>query len=167
MNDALPGLDQLRELPLPAAISYWPATWGWAVVAIVLLAGGAWAAVAIWRRRCRNRYRRQALAELDRLTRVVTRAPLEARALPALLKRTALAAQVEGQQARVAALGGDAWLAYLNQDTASQLFADDAARLLTTLAYGTDATVQSVDPAALGRLMVASRQWMEHHHVAA
>ncbi|CAM3677852.1 DUF4381 domain-containing protein [Bordetella tumulicola] len=167
MNDALPGLDQLRELPLPAAISYWPATWGWAVVAIVLLAGGVWSAVAIGRRHCRNRYRRQALAELDRLTRIVSKTPLEARALPALLKRTALAAQVEGQQARVAPLSGNAWLAYLNQDAASHPFTDDAARLLATLAYGTDATVQSVDPAALGRLLAASRQWMERHHVAA
>lgn len=36
MSDALPGLDALRELPLPAAVSYWPQTWGWAVLAVVL-----------------------------------------------------------------------------------------------------------------------------------
>ncbi|WP_376843043.1 DUF4381 family protein, partial [Bordetella pertussis] len=43
MSDALPGLDQLQELPLPAAVPYWPQTWGWAVLAALVLAGAAWA----------------------------------------------------------------------------------------------------------------------------
>ncbi|WP_175221026.1 DUF4381 family protein, partial [Achromobacter deleyi] len=69
MSDALPGLDQLQELPLPAAVPFWPQTWGWAVVALLLLAGGAWAAWFGWRRHRRNRYRRQGLAALTQLAR--------------------------------------------------------------------------------------------------
>ncbi len=85
MNDALPGLDQLRELPLPAPVSYWPQTWGWAVLAALLLAGGGWAALAGWRRYRRNRYRRQGLAALTQLAREAARDRLAARGLPALL----------------------------------------------------------------------------------
>lgn len=47
MSDALPGLDQLQELPLPAAVPYWPQTWGWAVLAALVLAGAAWAGVRL------------------------------------------------------------------------------------------------------------------------
>ncbi|MBV7482417.1 DUF4381 domain-containing protein [Bordetella sp. BOR01] len=166
MSDTLPGLDQLRELPLPAAVPYWPQTWGWAVLAVLLLAGGIWAAIAYARRHRRNRYRRQALKELDGLAREAGANPLAARGLPALLKRTALAAQPAGQQTRVAALGGKAWLAYLDQDAGQQPFPDDSARLLATLAYSPDAAVQSLDPLVLARLLAASRHWVEHHHVA-
>ncbi|WP_028354639.1 DUF4381 domain-containing protein [Bordetella petrii] len=167
MSDALPGLDQLRELPLPAPIPYWPQTWGWVAVGALLLAGVAWAAFAGWRHHRRNRYRRQALAELDRLAGAIAGDPLAARGLPALLKRTALAAQPGDGRMRIAALGGAAWLAYLDRDAGRPPFPDDGARLLAMLAYAPDAVVRSLDPAALQRLLAASRQWMERHHVAA
>lgn len=167
MNDALPGLDQLLELSLPAPIPYWPQTWGWAVVAMLLLAGGVWAAATYWRRHRRNLYRRQALAALDKLAGAVASDPLAARGLPALLKRTALAAQADGQATQVAALSGEAWLAYLSRITTSQPFPDGSARLLATLAYAPDEAVRSLDSTVLKRLIMASRRWMEHHHVAA
>ncbi|PTN48429.1 DUF4381 domain-containing protein, partial [Achromobacter xylosoxidans] len=30
--DAAPSIEQLRQLPLPEPVSYWPQTWGWLVV---------------------------------------------------------------------------------------------------------------------------------------
>ncbi len=105
-----------------------------------------------WRRRRRNRYRRQALAELQRLARAAAADPLAARALPGLLKRTALAA---GQPA-VAPLGGQAWLARLAQDAAGAAFPDDSARMLALLAYAPDAVVRALDAPALARLFAAS-----------
>ncbi len=93
MNAAQPGLDQLRELPLPPPVPYFPATWGWVVVALLAVVSVA-CGVYVWqRRRRRNRYRRQALAELARIQRESAGQPLAARQLPDLLKRTALAAQ--------------------------------------------------------------------------
>ncbi|AEC20399.1 hypothetical protein PT7_1859 [Pusillimonas sp. T7-7] len=167
MSDTLPGLDQLRELPLPAPISYWPQTWGWLVVAGLLLAACILAAAAYWRRHRRNLYRRQALVELDALIDSVVGNPLAARELPGLLKRAALAAQNQDRSAQVGVMGGDAWLAYLSRSAKSASFPDGSTRLLTTLAYGPDEAVCSLDPTALQRLIAASRRWMEHHHVAA
>ncbi|MBO1113852.1 DUF4381 domain-containing protein [Bordetella petrii] len=167
MNDTLPGLDQLRELPLPAAVPYWPQTWGWAVVGVLLLAGAMWAALSYRRRYRRNRYRRQALRELAHLAGAAQTDPLAARALPGLLKRAALAAQPDGQRTRVAALNGRAWLAYLNRAGSSPAFPAGSAKVLATLAYAPDAAVRALDPGILGQLIAASRDWLERHHVAA
>lgn len=165
MSDALPGLDQLRELPLPAAVSYWPQTWGWAVAALLLLAGSAWAAWVGWRRHRRNRYRRQGLAALNLLARIAASDPLAARGLPALLKRTALAAQRASARAQVAPLSGDAWLAYLERGS-GQGFPGDAPQLLTQLAYASDDAVRQLDSASLAQLIQSCRTWMVNHHVA-
>lgn len=167
MSDALPGLDQLRELPLPAAVPYWPQTWGWAVVAVLLVAAGGWAALAYVRRRHRNRYRREALRELESLVSATASDPLAARALPALLKRTAMAAQRPGCEQQVAALSGRTWVAYLQQGMGSPLFSADSAQLLTVLAYSPDPSVRALDAATLRGLFAASRHWIERHHVAA
>lgn len=165
MSDALPGLDQLQELPLPAAVPFWPQTWGWAVVGLLLLAGGAWAALAGWRRHRRNRYRRQGLAALTQLARDAASDPLAARGLPALLKRTALAAQPATARAQVAPLAGAAWLAYLERG-AGQGFPGDAPQLLSQLAYAPDEAVRQLDRAALAQLIQSCRAWMVNHHVA-
>lgn len=147
MSADLPGLDQLRELPLPPPVSYWPQTWGWAALALAIVALGVYALAAWVRRRRRNLYRRQALAELARLRLAAADQPLAARQLPDLLKRTALAARCSGM-------------------------ARPAERLLATLAYAPDATVRELDPATLDRLFDDSRRWIERHraerhHVAA
>ncbi|MFC4278133.1 DUF4381 domain-containing protein [Achromobacter aloeverae] len=213
MSTDLPGLDQLRELPLPAPVSYWPQTWGWAVVAVVICALAAYGLLATVRTRRRNLYRRQALAELARIRKEAELRPLAARQLPDLLKRTALAAAAihaeragrhkqAGWQGRhhgspppdvpavgVAALSGQAWMAYLAQDMGPGTMLErgrgtagrdadrgppvaaplsvDSVRLLPILAYAPDATVRDIDPAALGRLFDDSLRWMERHHVAA
>lgn len=166
MNGQLPGLDQLRELSFPVAVSYWPRTWGWAIVAAVVLAGCVWAVVVCLRRYRRNRYRHQGLAELEKLERDADSEPLAARGLPALLKRVALAAHPLNERAEVAGLGGEAWLAYLAR-SARRPMPEDAAEIMTLLAYASDDTVRRIDRNALARLLLASRYWMEHHDVAA
>jgi len=168
MSDApAPGLDQLQEIPLPALPSYWPQTWGWAVVAVVLLLGIGWAALRGWRRYRRNLYRRQAMHALDRLARDITVDPLAGRALPDLLKRTALAAEGDGQRERVAALQGHGWLDYLQQSAGQPVFPDGSDRVLSTLAYAPDETVRALTHDTLTQLIAASRRWVERHHVAA
>lgn len=147
MNADLPGLDQLRELPLPPPVSYWPQTWGWAGLALVIVAVAIYALAAWVRCHRRNLYRRQALAELARLRVAAADQPLAARQLPDLLKRTALAAQCPGM-------------------------AQPAEPLLATLAYAPDAAVRELDAATLDQLFDASRRWIERHqaerhHVAA
>ncbi|MGH8817760.1 MAG: DUF4381 domain-containing protein [Achromobacter pestifer] len=166
MSDALPGLDQLRELPLPAAVSYWPQTWGWAVLAVVAVVGGAWAGVVVWRRHRRNLYRRQGLKALRQLEQEVSSDPLAARGLPALLKRVALAAQPPDGRVGVASLSGEAWLAYLER-AVPHGFPKHSSELMRLLAYAPDEAVRRLDSATLSQLIHASREWMVKHHVAA
>ncbi|EHK65571.1 DUF4381 domain-containing protein [Achromobacter arsenitoxydans] len=163
MSAALPGLDQLRELPLPAPVSYWPQTWGWAALALLLAAATGWMAARAWRRWHRNRYRREALSELRRIEADAAADPLAARGLPALLKRSALAALAPDRNA--APLAGEAWIAWLAH--CGPPLPRDGAQLLATLAYAPDTAVRALDPADIRRLLAASRLWMERHHVEA
>ncbi|RAP65418.1 alpha-2 type XI collagen [Achromobacter sp. HZ01] len=168
MSAAPPGLDQLRELPLPPPVSYWPQTWGWAAVALAAAAAAIWFGARAWRRHRDNRYRREALAELGRLETAAAADPLALRRLPDLLKRTALAASPRDDA--LPSLAGPAWLAWMGR--CGPAMPDDGARLLATLAYAPDAAVRGLDPAALRALLAASRLWMEKHrtehgHVAA
>jgi len=89
MNPAIPSIDQLKEMALPAPVSYAPQTWGWwALLALLIVT----LAVIGARRYCqwrRDRYRREALVRLEELQQRSN--DLSAlRELPELLKRVAL-----------------------------------------------------------------------------
>ncbi|AGW91951.1 DUF4381 family protein [Cupriavidus sp. DF5525] len=56
---------QLADVALPAPPSWAPQTIGWPVAGALLLAALAWAGWGTWRRYRANRYRREALAEVD------------------------------------------------------------------------------------------------------
>ncbi|MFJ2479081.1 DUF4381 domain-containing protein [Pseudomonas sp. NPDC087598] len=89
MNPNVPSIEQLKELGLPAPVSYAPQTWGWWVLLGLLIV----LAIVIGVRRHlqwrRDQYRREALV---RLTQLRDRSDdLNAlRELPELLKRVAL-----------------------------------------------------------------------------
>lgn len=102
---------------------------------------------------------------LQQLAREAERDPLAARGLPALLKRTALAAQASGGHAGVASLSGQSWLDYLS--ATPQGFPKEAPALMRLLAYAPDEAVRELDSATLTQLIRASRDWMVKHHVAA
>lgn len=163
--DATPSIEQLRQLPLPAPVSYWPQTWGWLVLLAVALALAGWAAWRMARRHRRNRYRRAGLRMLEALRRAVQSDPLAARALPDLLKRVGLSSVAEVDRARVGALQGAEWVAFMDQGIA--VFPADAGVLLRALAYAPPETLRAIDPARVRLLFAASRLWMERHHVAA
>lgn len=164
---SIPSIDQLQELPAPPLeISYWPQTWAWVVLAVlVLLTLAAWAA---WRYRKwqRDRYRREALLLLDDLSAALgdpERRLAALRQLPALVKRVALS--MPGAEAP-APLGGGAWQAYLQSRSMVTLPADLDQRL-ALLAYAPDARVQALGEQDVRALLAACREWVEVHHVAA
>jgi hypothetical protein len=80
----------LIDIPLPQPVSLWPQTWPMRVMLTLLFAAtlvATWKFVRHWRV---NRYRREALTELDRITQA---APDQlATRLSSLVRRTALAA---------------------------------------------------------------------------
>lgn len=167
MNDAGNSLTGLQEIPLPAPVSYMPQTVGWLIVAIVVviaLAYGAWR----WRKhRLANRYRVVALAELAVIEQQLVGAREEASglaaaaALPALVKRTALAVV---PRERIASLTDAAWLAFLDRTYPPGGFATGPGRLLPQLAYARAQDVAALRDADLRELIALVRRWIEHHH---
>ncbi|MFN2288882.1 MAG: DUF4381 domain-containing protein [Chromatocurvus sp.] len=106
-QDPLQALHPLRE---PPPVGWWPPAPGWWFIAILfatlLLLLAAW----VWRRYRRNRYRRQATAELLALQTRSLSGSERVQQINAILKRSALMAYTE---TRVAPLGGSDWIKFL------------------------------------------------------
>jgi hypothetical protein len=142
---------KLHDFYQPSPPSWIPQTIGWYIVfalTILLLAWVAWRAWAGWRR---NRYRREALRELERVNTST---------IPALLKRTALAAW---PREKVASLSGDPWLRFLEAHGRNNSFLEGPGRLLLDLAYR-GASLTSEEERALREL---AGEWIRRHHVRA
>jgi hypothetical protein len=160
-------LQPLQELPLPAPVSWTPQTVGWVGVAVVLLMAILCAAWAAWRRHVKRRYRRVALEQLARLEAKlqdpVQRVAALA-AIPPLIKRTSLAA---APRERVAALTGDAWLAFLKRTGpgAKHGFDEESGALLALVSYAPAERIAALSAAQATALVGAARDWIEHHHV--
>ncbi|WP_051334606.1 DUF4381 domain-containing protein [Bradyrhizobium sp. Ai1a-2] len=157
-NDPVAGL---IDIPLPKEISLWPETWALRIAIVLLLVA---AVVAIWQfvhyRRV-NRYRREALSELTRITQPhdVDRSPSDlATQLSLLVRRTALAAYPRNQ---VAPLMGSAWLAFLDRTGDETRFSAGVGRWLASAPY-VPAEPDANQSSALVELV---RRWIRVHHV--
>jgi Domain of unknown function (DUF4381) len=148
----------LIDIALPRDVSLLPQTWPSRIALALLLAV---AIAALWRfarDRYTNRYRREALAELDRISRSQSVSPPERLArLTVLLRRTALAAFPRQE---VAALAGPAWLRFLDRTCGEKEFSQGVGRLLVSAPYQRF----SPDEAELQSLASLVRRWIEVHH---
>jgi uncharacterized protein DUF4381 len=160
----VPPLEGLRDIVLAPPAGFFPPAPGFYLIAAVAIAIVVWDLLRYRRRRAANLYRRQALAELDRLVDVLEhkggRHEVAAR-LPELLKRVALHVK---PRAAVADLTGPAWLAQLDRMYGGDAFSKGPGRILPRLAYGTATYVASVPRAELDALVRLSREWLERHH---
>lgn len=149
-----PDLSQLRDIHLPPPVSWWPPAPGWWLLL------GATAAVVmglLWwfRRRRNNRWRRQALRELADLRSLSSGAQGGVVALSVLLRRVAL---TRFPRHEVAALNGDAWLAFLDRTFgAGNDFTSDAGRLLATAPYTQG---KQIEAGTLHVLFDLSERWI-------
>ncbi|MDF1700008.1 MAG: DUF4381 domain-containing protein [Planctomycetota bacterium] len=154
-----PELEALRDIRMPEPVSRAPQTYGWWILAVVVLVGAVLvvrAARRHWRAQAYRRRARALHAELAaRALHAETRADALA-ALPGLLKRTALQAWPREE---VASLSDEAWLAFLDRTYPGQAFERGPGRVLATLAYGqielTDADVKGV--------LAATEAWIGGH----
>ena len=81
--------------------------------------------------------------------------------LPALVKRTALAAY---PRERVASLSGEAWLEFLDRTGGTREFTDGAGRLLIDLAYDPSLTLPESE---IDGVNAVARAWILRHNPAA
>jgi hypothetical protein len=143
----------MHELVMPEPVPWLPQTPGWWIVLGWLLAVLLLAAWQVIKRRRRNRYRRDALAELDAIAAQRDIEPAEsAQRIAAILKRTALVAY---PRADVAGLYGAEWAQFLRESADNDPQIADAADLLANAAYRPD-----VDPNVLTQ---PARRWIRRH----
>lgn len=143
----------MHDIVVPDPVTWLPQTPGWLIVlgwlvAVVCLA--AWQVVKRWRR---NRYRRDALAEL----RAIASGPdvdtaQAAQRIANVLKRTALVAY---PRADVASLYGAEWARFLTESAGNDPQVADAAEELAAAAYRPGA-----DPKSLSR---PAQRWIRLH----
>lgn len=134
MNDNPISLDKLNDIVVPDAVAWWPPAPGWYVLFLALLITISWAGIRILQNWSRNRFRRQALLELE------TVAPAN---LPALVKRVSLSIWPREQ---VASLSGDEWLQFLDQSGNTSAFSKGPGKILISLSYGSDTSFNQDSP---------------------
>jgi hypothetical protein len=159
-------LQNLNDIVLPATVDWWPLASGWYVLLGLILIVLSWLAFRAVQHRIANRYRREAMRELQRLSEgVQNKASRDAslRQLPVLLKRTALSAYPRSQ---VAALSGDNWLVFLNSRLKKPVFTNSASISLEKISYSTG-ELSAIDSQAATELIAASLQWVKLHQPAA
>jgi len=159
-------LRSLRDIALPQPVSWMPQTWGWALLAGLLVVAILVALFAWIRRYRRNAYRREALRLLDDIVvdiRNPSRRERGIHALTELLKRTALAAWPRSD---VAALSGAAWARFLDERDHSRA-ATALARLLDDFEYHDRSVVAGLPSNVADDLVLRSRRWIARHHVSA
>ena len=151
-------LAQLRDIHLPGALAEtWPAP-GWWLLALLLALGLSAAIIWLYRHWRSNRYRREALRELQALHHAWLRQGDERHylnALQHLLKRTALTGFNREQ---VASLTGESWVAFLDESIGSRDFSTGDAQVLIDGNYNPGISVQVE---ALHRM---AERWVKHHH---
>lgn len=152
----------LKEIPAPAPVSYMPQTAGWWVLGGVVLLGVLVFAFLRWRKWWRNRYRREAQAELMAIEQAIGDPSARANALaaiPALVKRTVLA---WAPRRTVGPMSGDAWLSYLDRTYPAGGFLQGPGRQLDALAYGQG----EIGNDELAALIALLHQWVDGHVAA-
>jgi dihydrodipicolinate synthase/N-acetylneuraminate lyase len=137
------------------------------VLLAVVLAVGAWTALARHRRRVANRYRREALEELVAIEGGIGARESRVEALaevPPLIKRVALAVV---SRADAASLTGDAWLAFLDGSYGGDGFTNGPGRLIPELAYQSAERQEAVSQQQAKELIELVRVWIQSHELTA
>ncbi len=152
-------LAQLRDIQVPEAVASWPPAPGWWALAFLAALALAGAALWLWLNYRRNRYRREALGELNTIEQQFHEdgdAALFLEQYSALLKRVAL---TRYPRDRVANLTGERWVQFLDSTANTEEFRLGAGQALIEAGYRADA---DIDVLGLGQL---GRYWIRSHKV--
>lgn len=149
--------NQLRDIQLPAPISWWPLASGWYLCALVIVLACAALGYWMWRRHRHYAARREALAVLQQCQNAYQQGERSAswamRQISMLLRRLLLVTHPRGQVANVV---GDDWVKLISAD-APALQDDEIQQLLRHGAY--QATLTRLPET----LFPALTQWVKQH----
>lgn len=151
-------LQNLNDIVMPAAVPWWPPAPGWYVLAMIVLLLVSWLGLRAIRHWNGNRYRREALRELQRIRSATQAAP----ELPVLLKRTALSAW---PRTEVAALSSADWHRFLDQSASMARFCSGQGETLDRLSYAASGR-HGLSEADLNAVFEAAETWLRKHRVA-
>jgi hypothetical protein len=151
MNPAV--LATLRDIHLPPEPGAWPLGPGWWIVGAGLIAGLM--LLSRYRRRKPLRQALQAVGHLAATHETDRDTVALARGITAALRQYANARFPE---AGTQAMPPDAWLAFLESKSGANAFSTGPARVLATLPYQREATIDA--PA----LIEATRNWLNRNH---
>ncbi|WP_415408017.1 DUF4381 domain-containing protein [Sulfurovum sp. CS9] len=110
-------LDQLHDIIIPPAVSYWPLAPGWYALALLVLTYGIYVGLKYWSTYQKNLYRREALKVLSGM-KLGEDTSKEISTLLGLMKRVGL--QHFGRE-KVAALSDDAWWDFMEKHSKTKV----------------------------------------------
>lgn len=155
MDQAQDPLAQLRDIHLPTTIDTWPPAPGWWVLGALVLLAICAALYWLFRRWRQNRYRREALAELQALQDQYGDNPGEyVEHYSALLKRVAL---TRYPREVVAGLTGERWARFLDTTGGTREFSMGAGQALISGAY------EKQTDADIAQLHHLGEHWIREH----
>lgn len=160
-NYLIHGIDEI--IP-PEPVSWWPSAPGWKLLAAIVLLWLLTRLVHWLMDQWHNRYRRQALRQLEAVQQQAgdnLQAVLAV--LPYYLKVTALQAYPRQQVAR---LSGHEWLAFLDAHYAGPSFATGVGEKLLTIDYLPPERWR-LDAAESRALIAMTRRWIKTHKASA
>jgi hypothetical protein len=144
----------LRDIHLPAPVSWWPPAPGWWLLAGMLLAALIVLLIVLVVRR-RRRLKREALQELDRLRSAYAkhRDPVVmVRGLSALLRRACISFYPRHE---TASLTGERWLQYLDDTGGNPGFSSEPGRVLVDGPY-----TNYIDAGRVDGLIDLTERWL-------
>jgi len=152
-------LAELRDIHLPAPIETWPPAIGWWLLAVIGVIACIALIYTLWRHWRANQYRREAMAQLRHLREQHAGASSDyLYHYTTLLKRVAL---THYPRAKVAALTGEAWVAFLDETCGSREFSMGAGQVLIQGQYQAAENIDAeIDIDALHKL---GEHWINRH----
>ncbi|OQX38543.1 MAG: hypothetical protein B0D91_03825 [Oceanospirillales bacterium LUC14_002_19_P2] len=163
MDPLQQALEALKPNHHPDPVTWWPPAPGWWLAALIVLAGVGVSAFLLYRHYARNRYRRAALQETQRIAKALKNSE-DSHALISdlnqLLKRVALSAWPRDT---VAALHGNEWLNFLDKTSRSNDFTTGPGQVFGDERFAPgEHTLNQTETDQLQRLV---ERWIRKHHV--
>jgi len=148
-------LDQLHDIIIPPAVSFWPLAPGWYALALLVLAYGIHLGLKYWTAYQKNLYRREALGVLSKM-QTGEDTNKEINTLLGLMKRVAL--QCFGRE-KVAALSDDAWWNFMEKHSKTKVDVE-IRELSQKILYSPNAQASAEDVKMLAKV---AKVWITTH----